>query len=157
MEEKKAQTETFVTIFICLYSDFLVPLPKKIKKKIFFCYFIFYYFDFVVCIYLLYLSSLLLYVKMISFYSSIFQCIFKLFWDISKETNFNLIFKIHATKYLERKVELENMWFDLLIIYNSGIRIHRLWIISALQEMTYLFYWIADVKTANKLTKWWKK
>ena len=58
MEEKKAQTETFVTIFICLYSDFLVPLSKKIFFLIFFVTLFFtiliLLFVFICCIYLPY-------------------------------------------------------------------------------------------------------
>ena len=50
MEEKTAQTETFVTIFICLYSDFLVPLPKKIFLPFLLLYFLLFWFC---CLYLL--------------------------------------------------------------------------------------------------------
>ena len=77
MEEKKAQTETFVTTFIYLYSDFPVPLPKKFFLPFLVTYFftiLILLFVFISCIYLSFyfmskwLASIAVY---------LFQCVFK--------------------------------------------------------------------------------
>lgn len=59
---------------------FPVPLPQNFSLP---CHLCSYYCDFVVCVYCLYLSLLSSYAKVVSFYRSLFQCIFKLSWETS--------------------------------------------------------------------------
>lgn len=157
MEEKKAQSlkEILVTTFICLYPGFPVPLPQHFLTFFFLALTVLlFWFHCILC---LYLSFLLMYVRMAGFYSSLFYSVFGLSWATSQKKlvviYYTLMFKIHATNYFSRKIGVRKHAIKLTI----AVKIHRLWIISALKlKGLFIIYWVINVYAVNKLTKIWK-
>lgn len=80
MEEKKAQTLKSLWLLSFVSSQISYTFTSKFSLPLHS-----YYFDFVVCIDCLCLSLLSLYTKVVSFYRSLFQCIFKLSWETSQK------------------------------------------------------------------------